>query len=467
MTLSDDALARERALMERLVEAERQARSSVEGVLRESAKSEKALLAKLIENLKATAEDTRAGAERALARADEQSEAQIKARAEIEAVLKDTIERERGRSNQIIEAHATLAARVDAAVSAIAAIRAEPWSNAPEHDRSDRRAPDRGAEFEPKGQDPIEDVDQLLARNGAEFIDAAYRHILGRPSDASGRKHYLARMRAGDSKGVVLDNLSRSREARSRKLELTGLARYLSRHRLYKLWPISVFTESRRLESRLERLDFEISLHVAQLAAGQFHLDEQLMRLDRNLAAAALNRNVYGPSPQPSPLDLSSTVTAETPTRILDDDAKAILAEIDKSISALPATSNLLYQGIVAGHTSPCLIMDYFHAAEREFRWTNGHKAAIIFNAHDRIPGSGTLTLIFDTYGAQRVKVRLNDKLAIETVLDGERTPLHIPVSNIRPGRNRLDFELPDAKIPGDKDTRTLALAFRSLLLST
>jgi hypothetical protein len=55
----------------------------------------------------------------------------------------------------------------------------------------------------------------LLRKDGAEFVQAAYLAILGRNADMSGLKHYTQRLAAGDPKEGVLVDLRRDPEGKA------------------------------------------------------------------------------------------------------------------------------------------------------------------------------------------------------------------------------------------------------------
>lgn len=74
----------------------------------------------------------------------------------------------------------------------------------------------------------VPDLDTLLRMEEGAFIDAAYRALLGRAADAEGRKHYVQRMRRGDSRLRVLAELHRSPEGRVRRVGLPGFERVLA-----------------------------------------------------------------------------------------------------------------------------------------------------------------------------------------------------------------------------------------------
>jgi glycosyltransferase involved in cell wall biosynthesis/ADP-heptose:LPS heptosyltransferase len=112
-------------------------------------------------------------------------------------------------------------------------------------------------------------------------------------------------------------------------------------------------------------------------------------------------------------------------------------------------------------HKSSLIEWSGFSGIEPEYRWTDGNRAAMLFECPEGMPERGVLTLLIDTLGPQRLIARLNGKQVIDTVVDGSHIRLDMHVTNIEGDRNKLEFELPDAKVPGNGDLRQLAIAIR------
>ena len=106
----------------------------------------------------------------------------------------------------------------------------------------------------------------------AEFVDQVYQKLLKRPPDPSGGSHYLAAIRAGESRYQILDGIFRSEEAREQGVQLLGMTRYRRRRALYAipfvgrlaqilafLWQAgSVRKDLRALENHLYRLSNKV-----------------------------------------------------------------------------------------------------------------------------------------------------------------------------------------------------------------
>lgn len=71
-------------------------------------------------------------------------------------------------------------------------------------------------------------VAELLRKDGASFIQAAYRAVLGREADPSGLRYYSERLAAGDRKEQVLVALRNDPEGRAFNADIGGLAELLA-----------------------------------------------------------------------------------------------------------------------------------------------------------------------------------------------------------------------------------------------
>lgn len=70
---------------------------------------------------------------------------------------------------------------------------------------------------------PITLVTELLEFDDREFIDAAYRAVLGRTADPDGERYYLGRLRGGLHKLAIVRQMRRSSEGRMCHHGVTGL----------------------------------------------------------------------------------------------------------------------------------------------------------------------------------------------------------------------------------------------------
>ena len=105
-------------------------------------------------------------------------------------------------------------------------------------------------------------------------------------------------------------------------------------------------------------------------------------------------------------------------------------------------------------------------APETEHRWTEGRRAKIVFRVDaslpDGIPGAIRMNVV--PLGRQRLLWQLNSGAWYELTID---TPqdclLALAPEHMLPGENVLRLALPDAHLPGNGDTRTLAIAVREI----
>ncbi|MEO0035422.1 MAG: hypothetical protein RLZZ501_1445, partial [Pseudomonadota bacterium] len=71
---------------------------------------------------------------------------------------------------------------------------------------------------------------ELLALEGEAFIEAAFRLLLGRAPDPDGRRHYLAMLNRGVSRGYIAAEIRMSAEGRARGVDLSGLEAEIRRY---------------------------------------------------------------------------------------------------------------------------------------------------------------------------------------------------------------------------------------------
>lgn len=84
----------------------------------------------------------------------------------------------------------------------------------------------------PKTSLEAADLGRLLAVPEAEFVELAYRTLLGRDADDGGKANYLAELHNGVSRAAVLRRLRESPEGQARNAEIQGLAQLLEQDRV-------------------------------------------------------------------------------------------------------------------------------------------------------------------------------------------------------------------------------------------
>ena len=118
-------------------------------------------------------------------------------------------------------------------------------------------------------------------------------------------------------------------------------------------------------------------------------------------------------------------------------------------------------------HRDPVIGFDGWSEPEETHRWSSGKSAKMIFLLDTTAAqGPRRLAIRLAPLGTQRTHWHLNGTDLGERRIGGE-VELAFPVKPglLREGENVVEIELPDARMPGNGDARTLALAFKSLRL--
>ncbi len=103
---------------------------------------------------------------------------------------------------------------------------------------------------------------------------------------------------------------------------------------------------------------------------------------------------------------------------------------------------------------------------EEDFRWTDGQEAEMFFHLreHEFTKLTG-LRIKYDAMGDQTTHIFLNNVPIFSGILTGTGKDLLLETAHFRPDRNRVLFQLPEARQPGNGDPRWLALALREFQL--
>jgi hypothetical protein len=111
-------------------------------------------------------------------------------------------------------------------------------------------------------------LEELLALEGSEFVDGAYRMLFGRPADAGGLGRYVPLLLQGFSKLFILDALYRSPEAKEKGARLPALEPRLRAYRRAQApgWGGWYWRHVRGVESDLPR-DREVRAVLARLSS--------------------------------------------------------------------------------------------------------------------------------------------------------------------------------------------------------
>ncbi|HWS66620.1 MAG TPA: glycosyltransferase [Steroidobacteraceae bacterium] len=143
-------------------------------------------------------------------------------------------------------------------------------------------------------------LSQLLTLDDADFVEAAYLAILGRPADSSGRSHYLATLRDRMSKLEIVWALATSSEGTAFDSKLEGLARSMRRMRWRRVPILSHILRQRELNqhlnSEVRRIREEITalqqrLEVSSAALKSFvEFDpDRYLSLNQDVATSDIN----------------------------------------------------------------------------------------------------------------------------------------------------------------------------------
>lgn len=105
--------------------------------------------------------------------------------------------------------------------------------------------------------------------------------------------------------------------------------------------------------------------------------------------------------------------------------------------------------------------------AEPTHRWSDGEKSVLLFGISENLSCSPFLTIKGFTLGRQFVEVLVDGITVLSTEIEGPFSRLFsLPLSVVDDGRVRLEFLLPTARMPGNGDTRILALGFQSIKIN-
>jgi len=121
--------------------------------------------------------------------------------------------------------------------------------------------------------------------------------------------------------------------------------------------------------------------------------------------------------------------------------------------------------GVEYPHNTNEVLFAGWSPPEDQHRWSSGLDSKILFNVDFNEKNiKGEVVLNFSTLGKQKIIFSLNGKKIYSNLFDGEKKDFSIPFrsSDLVNGINRLDFNFPDARQPGNGDPRILALALKS-----
>jgi hypothetical protein len=131
----------------------------------------------------------------------------------------------------------------------------------------------------------IQHIDELFVLDGADFVSAAYRTLLGREPDPHGLTFYLGRLARGYDKAEIIVNLSTAPEARNVS-SIRGVDHLIAEHRRSQHWFWGWFGRSRRIERS-----------IRQIAQASAHVHASIQQLSKALHARQENLQHMAPAP--------------------------------------------------------------------------------------------------------------------------------------------------------------------------
>ncbi|MBN2241886.1 MAG: hypothetical protein JW793_04285 [Acidobacteria bacterium] len=125
--------------------------------------------------------------------------------------------------------------------------------------------------------------------------------------------------------------------------------------------------------------------------------------------------------------------------------------------------------GAVVDHEgSPQMLFDGWSEAEESHRWSSGNESQLLFFVED--PGAFSGRIVLDCFflDRQNITVEINGKAVDSFTGTGENSSKIIPFDpKILKAKNlnNIRFSFPDAKRPGSRDRRLLAMALRQIAI--
>jgi len=135
-------------------------------------------------------------------------------------------------------------------------------------------------------------IRELLELYDADFIDCAYKTLLGRSPDATGLRNYLRLLRGGASKMRIVCRICFSTEGRRRFPALLGLKRAILKYALARFWltgwwfrPIAQVEGDTPMECRIRALEGTLMRMAEDKTREQIALDSSADEVAALLAA--------------------------------------------------------------------------------------------------------------------------------------------------------------------------------------
>jgi hypothetical protein len=149
---------------------------------------------------------------------------------------------------------------------------------------------------------PPQHIYELFIFDEREFINVAYRTLLGREPDPNGMNYYLGRLRMGYGKAAIIVQLAKSSEARPHG-NIKGLANLIKEEQQANHWFWGLFTYRQRTERIMQKNGEELTrimVGITQLKTAIQTLpaviDEYAQRLEASLVQQTPQTSIGTPS---------------------------------------------------------------------------------------------------------------------------------------------------------------------------
>jgi FkbM family methyltransferase len=186
--------------------------------------------------------------------------------------------------------------------------------------------------------EPVTHARELLSLHDEKFVRCAYLSVLQRPADPSGLSYYVGRLRQGTAKELVVTELARSPEGRSRVNDLPGLQELVRRTRpsrsiVSRLFRRLVWGSQQTLAAQLRQIDNAL-YRMSETVTTRFDRLEADAALIKQLVqrqpASATNNEIAG-----GMLDATSRRRSiiSSPIVLMDKSPQGVISGLSKTLA--------------------------------------------------------------------------------------------------------------------------------------
>jgi hypothetical protein len=129
-------------------------------------------------------------------------------------------------------------------------------------------------------QPDVSVIDHLLSLPGPAFLDAAYRHLLGRVADPEGREFFRNRLLQGVTRIQVIREIAGSEEAKQSRRPLTWLALELAHQSRPRTGLQQVLLRLLGIAQHVDQTERELHVVRVQLDEHWFLVEQQQKQLE-------------------------------------------------------------------------------------------------------------------------------------------------------------------------------------------